>query len=108
MHSRRSSFSFGSRCVAGLLCAVLSNLSALAAGDKALGMIAEADHAHLDGASAVTGTTIYSGDAIDTESPGALRLKLSSGQLYFSGSSAATLSERSGVASANLVRGTAS
>lgn len=108
MDSRKSGFSFGSRCVAALLCAGLCNLPMMAAGDKALGMIAEAEHAHLDGVSAVTGTTIYAGDAIETEDPGVLRLRLANGQLYFSGASAATLTEHSGVAAAKLVRGTAS
>ena len=87
---------------------MLCDLPAMATSDKALGMIAEAEHAHLDGVSAVTGTTIYAGDAIDTENPGVLRLRLASGQLYFSGASAATLSEHEGVAAAKLVRGTAS
>lgn len=108
MHFRNSGFSFGSRCLAALLCAGLCNLPVMATGDKALGRVAEAEHAHLDGVSAVTGATIYAGDAIDTENPGVLRLRLASGQLYFTGSSAATLSEHSGVASARLVRGTAS
>jgi hypothetical protein len=108
MNSRPAGFSFGSRCVAAVLCAGLCNLPAMATADKALGRVAEAEHAHLDGLSAVTGATIYAGDAIDTENPGVLRLRLANGQLYFSGSSAATLSEHSGVASAKLVRGTAS
>lgn len=86
----------------------MCNLPTGATADKALGMVAEAEHAHLDGVSAVTGTTIYAGDAIDTENPGVLRLRLANGQLYFSGASAATLSEHSGVAAAKLMRGTAS
>lgn len=108
MHSRITNFSFGYRCVAVLLCVGLCDLPMLAAANRPLGTIAEAENAHLDGASAVTGTTIYAGDAIDTESPGALRLRLANGQLYFSGASSATLSEHSGIAAANLVHGTAS
>jgi hypothetical protein len=108
MDSGTSGYSFASKCVAALLCAGLLNLPAMATGDKALGMVAEAQHAHLDGVSAVSGATIYAGDAIDTENPGALRLRLGTGQLYFTGASAATLSEHSGVAAAKLVRGTAS
>lgn len=91
-----------------MLCAGLCNLPVMATGDKALGRVAEAEHAHLDGVSAVTGATIYAGDAIDTEDPGVLRLRMANGQLYFTGASAATLSEHSGVAAAKLVRGTAS
>jgi hypothetical protein len=108
MQSGNSGYSFGSKCVAALLCAGLLNLPAMATGDKALGMVAEAQHAHLDGVSAVSGATIYAGDAVDTENPGVLRLRLGTGQLYFTGASAATLSEHSGVAAAKLVRGTAS
>lgn len=108
MDSGTPGYSFASKCVAALLCAALLNLPAMATGDKALGMVAEAQHAHLDGVSAVSGATIYAGDAIDTENPGALRLRLGTGQLYFTGASAATLSEHSGVAAAKLVRGTAS
>jgi len=80
----------------------------MAATEPPLGMIAEAEHAHLDGVSAVIGTTIYAGDAIDTDNPGVLRLRFGNGQLYFSSASAATLSEHSGVAAAKLTRGTAS
>jgi hypothetical protein len=108
MNLGKTGHSFGSRCVAALLCAGLSNLPAMATGDKALGMVAEAEHAHLDGVSAVSGATIYAGDAVETENPGVLRLRLGTGQLYFSGASAATLSEHSGVAGVKLVRGTAS
>jgi hypothetical protein len=108
MQSGNSGYSFGSKCIAALLCAGLLNLPAMATGDKALGMVAEAEHAHLDGVSAVSGATIYAGDAVDTENPGVLRLRLGTGQLYFTGASAATLSEHSGVAAAKLVRGTAS
>jgi hypothetical protein len=108
MNPGKAGYSFGAKCIAALVCAGLLNLPAMATGDKALGMVAEAEHAHLDGVSAVSGATIYAGDAIDTENPGVLRLRLGTGQLYFSGASAATLSEHSGVAGVKLVRGTAS
>jgi hypothetical protein len=108
MNLGKTAYSFGTKCVAALLCAGLLNLPAMATGDKALGMVAEAEHAHLDGVSAVSGATIYAGDAVETENPGVLRLRLGTGQLYFSGASAATLSEHSGVAGVKLVRGTAS
>jgi len=108
MNLGKTGYSFGTKCVAALLCAGLLNLPAMATGDKALGMVAEAEHAHLDGVSAVSGATIYAGDAVDTENPGALRLRVGTGQLYFSASTAATLSEHSGVAGVKLVRGTAS
>ncbi len=108
MNLGKTGYSLGSKCVAAVLCAGLLNLPALATGDKALGMVAEAEHAHLDGVSAVSGATIYAGDAVDTENPGVLRLRLGAGQLYFSAATAATLSEHSGVAGVKLVRGTAS
>lgn len=108
MRSRKPGYSVGSKCVVALLCAGLCNLPAMASGDKALGMVAQAEHAHLDGVSAVTGAAIYSGDAVETENPGALRLRLGTGQLYFSADSAATLSAHSGVAGVKLVRGSAS
>lgn len=108
MNLGKTGYSLGSKCVAAVLCAGLLNLPALATGDKALGMVAEAEHAHLDGVSAVSGATIYAGDAVDTENPGVLRLRLGTGQLYFSAATAATLSEHSGVAGVKLVRGTAS
>lgn len=85
----------------------MCNLPVFAATDNALGRVAEAEHAQLDGVSAVIGTTIYAGDAVETENPGVLRLRLANGQLYFSAASAATLSRHEGVASAKLVRGTA-
>lgn len=107
MHSGKPHYLFGSRCLAALICVGLCNQPIASGSDTALGMVAEAQHAHLDGVSAVTGATIYAGDAVDTENPGVLRLRLGTGQFYLSASSAATLSKRSGVAGVKLVRGTA-
>lgn len=109
MHSRRARRDFGYRCVAALLVAGLCNVpGAMATTDRPLGTVTDAARAHLDGASAVSGATLYAGDAVETDSQGALRLRLGAGQLYLSASSSMSLEERAGMASVTLARGSAS
>jgi ferric-dicitrate binding protein FerR (iron transport regulator) len=75
---------------------------------KALGTIAETTGSHVDGVSAFRGTNLYSGDVVETDNQGVLRLRLGSGQLYLSASSSASFEQHAGLASVTLARGTAS
>jgi hypothetical protein len=100
---------FGHRCLAAVLSSAMFTLPALASDtyQKPLGSVAESARAQLDGISASAGTTVYSGDVVATDSNGALRLQLGTGQLYLSASSAASLESRAGLATVTLARGSA-
>jgi hypothetical protein len=100
---------FGHRCLAALLSSAMFALPALASDtyQKPLGSVAESARAQLDGISATTGATIYSGDVVATDSQGALRLQLGMGQLYLSASSSASLERHAGLATVTLERGSA-
>ena len=74
---------------------------------KALGTVEEAEQARLGGGSAVSGATVYVGDVVETESHGALKLHLGTGQLYLSAASSASLEEHAGLATVTLAKGSA-
>jgi hypothetical protein len=90
-----------------ILAGGLCNLPSMASSEKPLGVIAQADRAHLDSASAATGATVYAGDSFDTETGGTLRLRLGTSQFYLLASSAATLAQNPSGAMLTLARGTA-
>ena len=90
-----------SRCVlVAILIAGLLNIPAYAADEKPLGMVTQAENAHIGSAKVAIGTTIFPGDTLATEAGGALRLNFGSGQLYLLSASSATLSQN---ASATMV-----
>jgi hypothetical protein len=101
------------RWLVALLSAALCAAPAIArASDdsnlKPLGSIAETTHAHVDGVSALSGATVYPGDVVETDTGGALHLRLGSGQLFLSASSSASLEQRGELASVTLVKGSVS
>ncbi len=65
-----------------------------------------ANKAHVDHATASIGTTLYPGDALDTEPEGELRLTAAGGQIYLLSDTAVTLGRSGAVLQATLVRGT--
>lgn len=96
------------RCLlVALLVAGLCNLPSMASSEKPVGIIAQAERAHLDSASATTGATVYVGDTFDTETGGTLRLRIGPSQFYLLASSAATMAQNSTGAILTLSRGTA-
>lgn len=97
---------FARASLVALLVSVLAALPALGGNEKPLGMVIQAEVAHLDNARAVVGATVYPGDALLTEPGGSLRLKLGSGQLYLLGSTAATLGQKAAAVHAVVTRGT--
>jgi hypothetical protein len=84
----------------------LLNLPLLAANEKPLGMIIQAEQAQLGSAKAAVGATVYPGDTLATEVGGTMRLKVGSAQIYLLSASAATLAENSSFAHAVVNRGT--
>jgi hypothetical protein len=90
-----------SRCVLiAILITGLLNIPAYAADEKPLGLVTQAENAHIGSAKVSIGTTIFPGDTIATEAGGALRLNFGSSQLYLLSASSATLSQN---ASATMV-----
>ena len=90
-----------SRCVlVAILIAGLLNIPAYAADEKPLGLVTQAENAHIGNAKVAIGTTIFPGDTLATEAGGALRLNFGSSQLYLLSASSATLSQN---ASATMV-----
>jgi hypothetical protein len=81
--------------IAGLL-----NIPVYAANEKPLGLVTQAENAHIGSANVAIGTTIFPGDILATEAGGALRLNFGSSQLYLLSASSATLSQN---ASATMV-----
>lgn len=75
------------------------------ADQRPLGAIAETAGAHLNGASALNGATVYSGDVVETSTAGALHLRLGSGRLSLSASSEASLEQHGKLATVTLEKG---
>jgi hypothetical protein len=93
-------------CLIALLVVGLLDLPAMAANEKPLGMIVQAQSALLGNADATIGTTVFPGDNLSTSLGGTLRVKLGSGQLYLLSASAATLAQNSSVIHATVLHGT--
>jgi hypothetical protein len=90
-----------------LLVGTLASIPAMAAPNRALGFVLQAEEAQLDGSTAVSGTNLYAGDVLGTLPRGTLRMQVARSQVYLLGSSAATLSTDSTAAVASLTAGTA-
>lgn len=89
-----------------VLIAGMLDMPAWAASQKPLGLVIQAQSAQVDNAVAAIGTTVYSGDAVETQSGGSLRLRLGSSQLYLMASSAATLAQNAATPQVHVLRGT--
>ena len=72
-----------------------------------LGTIVAADRAHVGGASADVGTTVYGGDRLSTELQGSMQLRAGAARLLLLSSSAAIVNDAEGAPSARLLLGTA-
>jgi hypothetical protein len=96
--------------VAGSLVAVLSNFSSLLAVPPArpapaLGVITQAQRANAGNASAMTGSTIFDGDLLQTDKDGSLRVRIGSAQLYLFDGGEVVLYRSGDGFSADLSRG---
>ena len=92
-------------CLATLLSCLLG-LPGFAANEKPLGLVTQAQDAQIANSKVTVGTTIYSGDKVETEAKGALRLRMGASQLYLLGSSSATLTQQSDAVLAVVAHGT--
>ena len=78
--------------------------SPLLAAAKPLGMVVLAQNAHLGEADLALGTNVFSGDFLETEPRGNLRLRMGAAQVYLAAASAAILDEQGDTIGARLVR----
>lgn len=69
-------------------------------------VIVLADLAHVGGANAASGTTVYPGDSLDTAPGGEIRLTVAGGQVYLLSDTAAKIGQSGTALQATLVRGT--
>jgi hypothetical protein len=92
-----------------ILVAVLASgmiASPLLAAAKPLGMVVLAQNAHLGEADLALGTNVFSGDYLQTEPHGNLRMRVGAAQVYLTAASAAVLDQQGDTIGAKLVRGT--
>jgi hypothetical protein len=89
-----------------ILCVGLIGIPSFAANEKPLGLVTQAQEAHLGSATVAIGTTVYPGDTLATDEGGTVRLKVGGSQFYLLASSVATLSASSNSVNASVARGT--
>lgn len=99
--------SFARSSLIAFLIAALLTSPALAANEKALGVVIQSQIARLGSANLTIGTSVYPGDSIWTDIGGTLRLKVGSGQIYLLSSSALTFGQDGDWVQATVTRGTA-
>jgi hypothetical protein len=89
-----------------LLSAGLLNISTMAAAGKPLGMVVNAENAHLSYVNATMGTNVFAGDYLETDPGGTLRIKIGANQVYLSSASSAILMEDQNKSGVKLTHGT--
>ncbi len=90
----------------GLLIVTLVESPVLGAPPRALGLIMQADRAHVSSAEAMSGATVFDGDILSTDSAGALRARLGEAHIYLLANSVMSIQRIAGGVSATLQRGT--
>jgi hypothetical protein len=93
-------------CLAAIVALTLITIPSFAANEKPLGLVTQAEAAHLGNAPVVIGTSVYTGDTLTTDEGGAVRMRVGGSQFYLLASSAATLSVNSSTVNASVDRGT--
>jgi hypothetical protein len=91
----------------GLTLMCVSSGSISHASTAAFGTVVSADRAHVGTAKATVGTTVLSGDTLDTEKFGSIQIRAGAARLLLSSASLVTWANEEGGASATLKNGTA-
>ena len=93
----------------GLTVASIPTAAALGspAAAPGFGTVVTADRAHVGRAAASVGTTVFSGDSLDTEETGSLQVRSGAARLQLTGASRVTWATEDGAAAATLKNGTA-
>jgi len=93
-------------CLIGLLISTLVGAPVQAAGSQPLGVVLQADRAHLGVGEAQSGASVFAGDILSTEQTGTLRARLGAAQVALLPNTTAAMGLASAGASAVLERGT--
>jgi hypothetical protein len=93
-------------CLLALLTSGMLNTPGAYAAANPIGIIVTAANAHLGGENAVTGSNVFPGDYLETDSTGTLRFKSGGSQFYLGASSSMVLLGQERTVDAKLVRGT--
>jgi hypothetical protein len=91
----------------GLTLMCVSNGSTARAATVAFGTVVSSDRGHVGNAAATVGTTVLSGDTLETEKFGSLQVRAGAARLLLSSASQVTWANEEGGASATLKNGTA-
>jgi hypothetical protein len=91
--------------VAALASVSLLLTPAWGASSSGLGMLVYADRAHVGGAPASVGATIFDGDKLSTEPMGSVQVRAGAARLLLNGASVATLADDNGMPAATLAGG---
>jgi len=91
----------------GLLFTCISNASLSHAATVAFGTVVSADRARVGSAAATVGTTVLSGDTLDTDKFGSLQIRAGAARLLLTSASQVTWANEETGASATLKNGTA-
>jgi hypothetical protein len=86
---------------------VLTAASISTASTPGFGTVVSAERAHVGRAAASVGTTVFSGDSLDTEELGSLQVRSGAARLLLTGASRVTWESKEGTAAATLKNGTA-
>jgi hypothetical protein len=78
----------------------------MAAAGTPLGMVVNAENAHLSEATAALGTNVFAGDSLQTDPDGTLRVRVGSNQVYLAAASFAMLLQDHDNIRVKLDRGT--
>jgi hypothetical protein len=81
------------------------NFPAYGAHEKPLGLVMQAENAHIGNANVAIGTTIFPGDTVATEAGGTLRLNFGASQMYLLSASSATLAPTASSSAVHAVVG---
>jgi len=90
-----------------VLCFGLTAASISNASTPGFGTVVSAQYAHVGRAAASVGTTVFSGDSLDTEQLGSLQVRAGAARLLLPASSRVTWGTEQGTAAATLKNGTA-
>jgi len=85
----------------------LTAASITSASTPGFGTVVSAQHAHVGRAAASVGTTVFSGDSLDTEELGSLQVRAGAARLRLPAASRVTWGTEEGTAAATLKNGTA-
>jgi len=92
--------------IVAILALSLISIPSFAANEKPLGLVTQAQAAHLGNATVVIGTSVYTGDTLTTDEGGTVRMRVGGSQFFLLASSSATLSANSSAVNASVDRGT--